>query len=689
MRIYPFSNINKITYISTSLYTPPYALLQKGGSDKENAMLKSFCCFILWVFFLPASAQQILTLAPGNADGLQLDTYIQMAEDRTQQLSFTDIKNGALRFGINKIDRNFTEDQDGIFWGKISFRNETGKADDWIIKLKYKSDSCTFFVPDSNHTYQPIYAGMEVNIRKREIKEFEDCFKLFLQQGENKTVFFRLKKSSIYPTWGYVYAKLYQNDSYYADRNRKFGFHFFFLGTIFFLILNSLVVYNSIKDKSYIYYIFILLAYAWVNNNNLFFECEWFYPARPIWFIYINFFGCIPAMIISASFFIRRFVASDVHLPKTDKALQILVVVILVFTVMGFYFDQFKLISQIRNTICVGFFMMVLVINYKIWRKGYFEGMIGFIAAFFPAAGGVTLVLFSMRLIPPSLLVINFSEAGSIAQMLLLSFGLMKKLSSLRKEKMEAQKNAIQALKENEKILSEQREVLEVKVKERTVELANAKKVSDDLLHNILPEEIADELKAKGHAEVKEFDNVTVLFTDFVNFTGISRKMEPKALIAEINYFFKAFDNISTKYQIEKIKTIGDAYMAAAGVPIPMNAHAEKATLAALEMRQFVQDRITERKQAGEPFFEIRIGLHSGAVIAGIVGHKKFTYDNWGDTVNTASRMEKNSDPGGINISEATYQPIAHLFHCTYRGNIEVKNRGKVEMYFVHHAIKK
>ncbi|MBK9249827.1 MAG: tetratricopeptide repeat protein [Ignavibacteria bacterium] len=203
---------------------------------------------------------------------------------------------------------------------------------------------------------------------------------------------------------------------------------------------------------------------------------------------------------------------------------------------------------------------------------------------------------------------------------------------------------------------------------------------SDNLLLNILPTEVADELKAKGTASAKHFDNVTVLFTDFKNFTTVSEQLSPQELVDELHACFKGFDEICTKYSIEKIKTIGDAYLAVSGLPQADENHAENVVKAALEIREFMKQR---RENLGAKTFEIRIGINSGSVVAGIVGVKKFAYDIWGDTVNTAARMEQNSEAGKINISESTYELVKDQFTCEYRGEIDAKNKGKLKMYFV------
>mgnify|MGYP000968889247 CR=1 FL=1 len=210
--------------------------------------------------------------------------------------------------------------------------------------------------------------------------------------------------------------------------------------------------------------------------------------------------------------------------------------------------------------------------------------------------------------------------------------------------------------------------------------IAQEKQKSDELLLNILPQEVADELKLNGHTKARMHDAVTILFTDFVNFTSNSEKIGVQALMDELNTCFTAFDKIMEQYGLEKIKTIGDAYLAVSGLPSSNEQHAQNAVKAALAIAAFVEQRRTVNPNA----LAIRIGINSGNVIAGIVGVKKFAYDIWGDAVNTASRMEQSSEVGKVNISHSTYELINTEFNCTYRGKINTKGKGDMDMYFVH-----
>lgn len=238
----------------------------------------------------------------------------------------------------------------------------------------------------------------------------------------------------------------------------------------------------------------------------------------------------------------------------------------------------------------------------------------------------------------------------------------------------------------NQKKLNGQLALLNEKVSMKNEQLTSVnlqvqkeKKKSDDLLLNILPGEIAEELKNKGEIEAKLYNHVSVLFTDFVGFTSISENLSPTELVAEIHSNFTAFDAIIEKHKLEKIKTIGDAYLAVSGLPNESPDHADRIVRAAIDIRDYML------KNGGR--FQVRIGVNSGPVVAGIVGVKKYAYDIWGDTVNTAARMEQNSEAGKINISGSTYELIKNSVSCEYRGKVQAKNKGEIDMYFVKDVI--
>ena len=222
--------------------------------------------------------------------------------------------------------------------------------------------------------------------------------------------------------------------------------------------------------------------------------------------------------------------------------------------------------------------------------------------------------------------------------------------------------------------------VLDMKVKERTQELAKEKEKSEELLLNILPKQTAYELKKAGKATTRNYESASVLFSDFKGFTQLTETVEADDLVVQLDAFFRSFDKASDAYKIEKIKTIGDAYMCASGIPKPTQYHAHKLVAFGLQMLSLTN----EINQGAAASWPIRIGIHSGPLIAGVVGLKKFAYDIWGDTVNLASRMESSGEPGKLNISESTKILVEDVFIIEARGQIKAKNKGELDMYFVH-----
>ena len=228
------------------------------------------------------------------------------------------------------------------------------------------------------------------------------------------------------------------------------------------------------------------------------------------------------------------------------------------------------------------------------------------------------------------------------------------------------------------------------RIKSRTNRLLDRQNAKiESLLSNMLPAEVAKELQRDGQATPRYYESVSVLFSDFKNFTQMADALSPQAVVHELNTCFIAFDDIIEKYGLEKIKTIGDAYMCAGGIPSEDDSHPIKMIKASLEIKEYIKARNEAKKETGDLPWELRIGIHTGQVVAGVVGRKKYAYDIWGSTVNTASRMESNGEPGRVNISAVTYELVKDHYECTYRGKILAKNVGEIDMYFVESEIDK
>ena len=217
--------------------------------------------------------------------------------------------------------------------------------------------------------------------------------------------------------------------------------------------------------------------------------------------------------------------------------------------------------------------------------------------------------------------------------------------------------------------------------------LDDERRKSDDLLRNILPEEVMQELKANGRTTARSYELVTVLFADFKDFTILSERLSPEELVSGIAEYFEAFDNLVDLHGAEKIKTVGDAYIAASGLPELNSDNPLIIVQLAVDMIATVEALREKRLTEGKEVFDIRIGVHTGPLVAGVVGIRKFAYDIWGDTVNTAARMQQHGEAGAINISQRTYELVQDAFTCSYRGKIAAKNKGEIAMYFVEAAL--
>jgi len=225
-------------------------------------------------------------------------------------------------------------------------------------------------------------------------------------------------------------------------------------------------------------------------------------------------------------------------------------------------------------------------------------------------------------------------------------------------------------------------------LKNNNQSLLEEKKRSEDLLTNMLPAEVVRELKSKGTVKAHKYDGASVLFTDFKNFSQIAENLSPEELVKELGYCFTVFDRIIDKYRLQKIKTIGDAYMCVGGLYTRGGNHVQRMVFAALEIQQFLANRKVKRKKAAQYFFEARLGIHTGPIVAGVIGSKKIAFDVWGNTVNVAQQMEHHSEVGKVNISGETYALVKEKFECTQRETITAKNKQIYDMYYVNKVIK-
>ncbi len=547
-------------------------------------------------------------------------------------------------------------------WLQFSIRNDTKQTLHYMLGIP-GFDSTVLFEAAAPDKPQRLMAG-PIPYRVKFIAGASHVLPLILEPGERKTYYLRVRTDNL---WWETWFRL----TLESEHAFRFSWYFygFYLGTLLLLIFTSFGLSITYRDGHYLVLslplIGMLLWFGDVNGDlHLLLDTpqslrKYAYP----------FFTSV-FLPVSVVLFPAYYTRLRTRLPWAFRALHGFVLVIIGFTIVAIL--RGRMMPQLNPVLMLMYVYLFSVIGWIAYRgdreaRSYFIfGMPFFLTGFYwLASNSYDLRSPVANLIP--------MQIGSLLSSLIIGHELYKRVRCTMMDR-------IRVIRENKRLVEEQNVELEQKVGLRTRQLAAEKEKSERILLNILPAEVAAELKEKGSADARLFEHVTVLFTDFVNFTGAGEHLSPQELVDELHECFKSFDGIITRHGLEKIKTIGDAYLAVAGLPNPDPDHPCKAIDAALEIRQFMLER---RQMKGADTFEIRLGIHSGPVVAGIVGLKKFAYDIWGDTVNTAARMEQHSEAGRINISQATYELIGDGFRCCYRGEIAAKNKGAMKMYFV------
>ncbi|MCP5502928.1 MAG: CHASE2 domain-containing protein [Leptospiraceae bacterium] len=335
-------------------------------------------------------------------------------------------------------------------------------------------------------------------------------------------------------------------------------------------------------------------------------------------------------------------------------------------TLIGLY-SMFFVGGNYRRAI-VSFSVLLIYMLFAIWM---FKYDISFNLSFFVTSYPISFVF--------SLWYISFLEGKENAKLLKETIELNKQLKAFNEKAEELVKKRTAQLEEEKKLT----EKIMIELQERNEIIEREQKKAEELLQNILPPEVAEELKLKGEVQPVYYNSVSVLFADLKGFTKAAETMTVEELVRELDVCFFYFDEVTKKHNLEKIKTIGDAYMCAGGLPKENKTHVIDACLAALEIQHTMQQAKEVRIIMNLPYWELRLGIHVGPVAAGVVGKHKFAYDIWGDTVNIASRMESSGEAGRVNISGYTYKLMRFFFECEYRGKVKAKNKGEIDMYFL------
>ncbi|WP_343849574.1 adenylate/guanylate cyclase domain-containing protein [Algoriphagus jejuensis] len=571
---------------------------------------------------------------------------------------------------------NFGSTSDA-YWLRLDFK----KVDENDFYLQIGSafiDSVALYQVSDGKVEDVQLTGDDLPFSSREIKVSNFLLPLKIEQGETQTYF--LKVSTNQPFFfplrvGTLQA--FMEDNHHLDLIQGIYFGFMLL-----IILYNLFLYFSTREYIYLLYVAYVVCITWFMSTVYQYVFEFVWPENPA----LNKYAVISTAmtILTATFFTRAFLNTKQRAPILHQVSTLFIFLgLVIFVAM---FTPYKIAALILAQATV-FFMAVffLVAGIVILKNGYLPAKYYLLAWGFLIFGFIGAILETINFLPV-VYYFNYMQLGSAIEVTLLSFALADRINLYKKEREIAQADALIAAEEKAHFILQQNILLEEKVKERTLELSNSlmiieeeKKKSDLLLLNILPYATAVELKETGKSILKYHASVSVLFTDFAGFSKIAETLDASELVGELDDIFRAFDEIVKKHGLEKIKTIGDAYMAAGGIS-GNDFHPINSVKAALEMQEFLDEKF--KVIIGEKW-QMRCGIHTGPVTAGVVGKDKFAFDIWGSTVNLASRMESNSVPGKVNVSEATYQLVKDVFYCIPRGKIEAKNLGKVNMYFV------
>lgn len=642
-----------------------------------NKMLILFLCLAIT---LTAGAQTIVW--DGNGSSMELGNKLMLLEDPEGQLSFDEVSSPAYENKFTPSDKKILNvgHTESVFWLKIPIDNVSGEKP-FLELMQACLPLCELYYRDENGRAVYIESGYKVPLPDKIVK---DHFQVFPLPTGKRDYYVRLVSNS-----GPIPVNLYTAKEFEIKSNNEKLVYGFYLGFMFFLLVSNLFFFFSLRNGMYLFYCVNVVIYTLYTVAVVDGFLPYLLPEADLMTWYIT----VPTIGVAVqNMYAVYFLELKKYAPRLNRIAWGLIWYFIIYAVVRLWLPLTTVLAVNTLNALLSFFM-IGVVGFVAGKRGNKMGYYFAIAFFIYFAMVICEATYIQTGSPAYFWSLSHTATSTLVEAFVLSF-LLSKRFEWEKEAFQganerAQQQLLEKTRENEKMVREQNTVLEQKVEERTSQLTHSLKEiekerqkAERLLHNILPEEVAEELKQTGSAEARQYDHVSVLFTDFVNFTGIGERMNPKDLVAELDLCFRAFDEIIDRNGLEKIKTIGDAYLAVCGLPTPSAAHAENTVTAALEILEFMR---TRRRQGG--LFDVRAGINSGPLVAGIVGVKKFAYDIWGDTVNTAARMESNSETGRLNVSDSTYELIKDKYNCEYRGKIDVKNKGVVDMYFVSQKI--
>lgn len=650
-------------------------------------------------FFISINAQTLDISKNINLESLK--PYLKIYVDSLNKLNVSNLTVDSTLKQFKPFSKSLFDPTIATYWLSLEINNSSN-----IEKIKYIglgdiSEYITLYVFSKEKLIYTYHSGAAIPVKERELKIGRDnivkisipalqTYRYFIKI-ENKLSFSK-QFMQFMSEYFVIYSPSFFED--YFTRGRILNS--FYYGAIFIMFFYNLFLAISLRSKEYTAYVLFVAAFFMFNIFSDGYPSETFLSHLPYRDRILRIL-IAPVTFMAYIYFSRVYLKTKLYSPKTDKLYYVLFGLLLA-SYIPILLDYWWIGRNAMTYVLILFIGYYAVISIVCLKNGNKTAIYFIFGNALLLLSGLFYSLYLLALIPHNgytRIIEYLPQVASIFELGIFSLGLSYRIKIAEQEKADAQIKTIELLTNNGRIIAEQNELLETNVKKRTEELRNAnselnsanfelKKVleevelerekADKLLLNILPESIANELKESGFSEPKQYDNVSILFADLVNFTFYASTLSPLELTKKLDALFYEFDKICNRNHLEKIKTIGDCYMATGGLPLANNRNVFDTVNAGLEMVQVAES-------AGWP---IRVGIHTGSVVAGVIGVNKFAYDVWGDTVNVASRLETTSQINKVNVSKEVFEKLQNDYDFTYRGKIEAKNKGEIEMYFVN-----
>lgn len=647
---------------------------------------------ILSIIFLSNCSDEIRSEKDNSSQDIV--TELAILKDSLGELSISDVSSSSYASAFIPDSITSFDKTTPVYWMRINVLGE--QKDVWTLKLNY-IDTIEIYTPDQRGDYVITTTGSNVKFDDLPVKFGEFTAVPIPVSDQEKTIFLRLVSHSMFSKQFRDLSRIEffspQKFEYLTYQVRYF--HGNFLGLMFGMIMFNFIIFLLYRERSYLAYSLFMVCQTCYHLSITGFLQEFIFFDIPVIGKYSPFFVATISFF-AYLYFAQVYLDSKHYSPKLNRLFNKLYLVNIVNIILAFFWIELAnyvlfIIGAIAPTIAL--IMAIIAVRKKSRPAIYY--IVASVLAYFSFC---VFVLMRLEILPEVFITRYAYQITFALQAILFAMGLADKMIIMRRElaqkKRERVKLEMEQERELKRILEKQNEELELKVKERTLELEIKnrevekdreiikleRQKSDNLLLNILPYKIAKRLKSGEEMIADKYDNVTVFFLDIIGFTIISKRITPEELVNMLNMVFTRLDKLAIQHGLEKIKTIGDSYMCVCGLPEPKKDHAQRVARFSLDVIHMLNT--FSDTPSGESL-TARIGIHSGTVVAGVIGRQKFAYDLWGECVNIASRLESQGEEMKIQCSEEVYQLLKGEFIFEERGEVDLRGIGKRRTFFL------